>query len=79
MQNPIARFVPQLGGEYPKSFLDLYNRIPAPNGNSEPSMKSLVWKAYEFSSHYHEGQKRKFVMKDKNGSQGNRILNIALR
>jgi hypothetical protein len=60
MQNPIARFVPQLGGEYPKSFLDLYNRIP--RAWSGKHMNSAV-----------------IIMKDKNGSLGNRILNIALR
>ena len=59
MQNPIARFVPQLGGEYPKSFMDIFNKIPSPNGIPDTSVKDLVWKAYEYSSHNHEGQKRK--------------------
>ena len=58
MQNPIAKFMPQFGGEYPKPFLSLFDKMTIPiNGNKE-SVKSKVWTAYDFAMHYHEGQKR---------------------
>jgi GTP pyrophosphokinase len=58
MQNPLVRFVPHLVGEYPKSFLKLYNNISLPNGSSQDEIRDLLWQAYEFSITHHEGQKR---------------------
>ncbi|MFH1853511.1 MAG: bifunctional (p)ppGpp synthetase/guanosine-3',5'-bis(diphosphate) 3'-pyrophosphohydrolase [Candidatus Neomarinimicrobiota bacterium] len=59
MQNPLARFAPQLVGEYPKLFLDLYHQINVPDKNKAAEIKELLWQAYSFSRHYHEDQKRK--------------------
>ena len=59
MENPISKFMPQFFGEYPKPFLKFIEDVSiAPNQNSE-EIKELLWKAYEFGSRYHEGQKRK--------------------
>tara|TARA_Y100001970_G_scaffold137161_1_gene168742 strand:- start:1633 stop:3825 length:2193 start_codon:yes stop_codon:yes gene_type:complete len=58
MNNPITRFAPQLFGEYPKSFLKLYNKISMPIDNQKDDLKEVLWKAYEFGNRYHEGQKR---------------------
>ena len=59
MENPISKFMPQFFGEYPKPFLKFIEDVSiAPNQNSE-EIKALLWKAYEFGSRYHEGQKRK--------------------
>ena len=58
MENPIARLAPQLFGEYPKSFLSLYNKISIPLDTDKDNLKKTLWKAYEFGNRYHEGQKR---------------------
>jgi len=58
MQNPLVRFVPHLVGEYPKSFLKLYNNISLSNGSSQDEIRDLLWQAYEFAITHHEGQKR---------------------
>ena len=58
MENPLVKFVPQLFGEYPKPFIKLIDNIPlSPGQDSEEQVKTL-WKAYEFGSRYHDGQKR---------------------
>ncbi|MDP6532938.1 MAG: bifunctional (p)ppGpp synthetase/guanosine-3',5'-bis(diphosphate) 3'-pyrophosphohydrolase [Candidatus Marinimicrobia bacterium] len=59
MQNPLARFVPKLAGEYPKSFLKLYDQVSVPNGMDPEDVKEILWKAYEYGDRHHEGQKRK--------------------
>ena len=43
MQNPLAKFMPQFGGEYPKPFVSLYEKITIPiKGDQEYSKnKSL--------------------------------------
>jgi len=58
MQNPLARFVPHLVGEYPKKFLNLYDNISLSNGSSQDEIRDLLWQAYEFAITHHEGQKR---------------------
>ena len=58
MQNPLARFVPHLVGEYPKKFLNLFENISLSNGSSQDEIRDLVWQAYEFAITHHEGQKR---------------------
>jgi GTP pyrophosphokinase len=58
MQNPLARFVPHLAGEYPKKFLNLYDNISLSNGSSQDEIRDLLWQAYEFAITHHEGQKR---------------------
>ena len=58
MQNPLAKFMPQFGGEYPKPFVSLYDDMTVPNKSDEDAVKTKVWTAYDFAKHYHEGQKR---------------------
>ncbi|SVD22168.1 uncharacterized protein METZ01_LOCUS375022, partial [marine metagenome] len=58
MQNPLARFVPHLVGEYPKKFLNLYENIALSNGSSQDELRDILWQAYEFAITHHEGQKR---------------------
>ena len=58
MDNPISRLAPQLFGEYPKSFLKLYDQISIGQGAEENNLKETLWKAYDFGNRYHEGQKR---------------------
>ena len=58
MDNPLTRLAPQLFGEYPKSFLKLYNKISIPHDTDKDNLKELLWRAYEFGNRYHEGQKR---------------------
>ena len=58
MQNPLARFVPHLVGEYPNKFLNLFENISLSNGSSQDEIRDLLWQAYEFAITHHEGQKR---------------------
>ena len=58
MDNPLTRLAPQLFGEYPKSFLKLYNKISIPHDADKDNLKEILWRAYEFGNRYHEGQKR---------------------
>ena len=58
MQNPLARFVPHLVGEYPKNFLNLCDNISLSNGSSQDEIRDLLWQAYEFALTHHEDQKR---------------------
>ena len=58
MQNPLARFVPHLVGEYPKNFLNLFENISLSDGSSQDEIRDLLWQAYEFAITHHEGQKR---------------------
>ena len=59
MQNPLAKFVPHLIGEYPKKFLNLFEGVSIVHGFEKDEIRDLLWQAYEFSSTHHEGQKRK--------------------
>lgn len=59
MQNPLAKFVPHLVGEYPKKFLNLFEGVSIVHGFEKDEIRDLLWQAYEFSSTHHEGQKRK--------------------
>ena len=58
MDNPLTRLAPQLFGEYPKSFLSLYDQIYKIPDTDKKILKENLWKAYEFGNRYHEGQKR---------------------
>ena len=58
MQNPIAKFMPQFGGEYPKPFVSLFEKMTIPANGDHESVKTQVWMAYDFAKHYHTGQKR---------------------
>ena len=58
MQNPLARFFPNLVGEYRKKFLNLFETISLSNGSSQDEIRDLLWQAYEFAITHHEGQKR---------------------
>ena len=59
MQNPLSKFVPQLVGEYPRKFQSLFESVSIIKGFEKEEIRDLLWKAYEFSSTHHEGQKRK--------------------
>lgn len=58
MQNPLAKFVPQFSGEYPKPFVSLFEKMTIPGNGNEDSVKTTVWSAYDYALHHHEGQKR---------------------
>ncbi|MDP6169155.1 MAG: RelA/SpoT family protein, partial [Candidatus Marinimicrobia bacterium] len=58
MENPLTKLVPQLFGEYPKSFIKLVENISlSPDQNSD-EVTAILWKAYEFGDRCHNGQKR---------------------
>lgn len=59
MQNPLARFVPSLAGEYPRSFIRLIKKVSVPNGTNPEELEKTLWKAYEFGDRLHQGQKRR--------------------
>ena len=59
MQNPLSRFVPQLVGEYPKQFMELYEQVNNVSDDDSDNIKRLLWEAYDFGITHHEGQKRK--------------------
>ena len=59
MQNPLTKFVPHLVGEYPRKFLNLFESVSIIKGFEKNEIRDLLWRAYEFSSTHHEGQKRK--------------------
>jgi len=59
MQNPLSRFVPQLVGEYPKQFMELYKQVNNDLDDDNDTIKRLLWEAYDFGITQHEGQKRK--------------------
>ena len=58
MENPLAKFVPQLFGEYPKPFLKLINNVSFLPDQDSKEETEVLWKAYEFGLRYHDGQKR---------------------
>ena len=59
MENPISKLAPQLFGEYPKKFEQLYKAYSNQKNKSNDRMKIELWKAYEFGQNKHRGQKRK--------------------
>ena len=58
MNNPLSRFAPFLVGEFPKPFLELLSGVTHHEQLPEDELKTILWKAYEFGSRHHEGQKR---------------------
>ncbi len=59
MDNPLTRLAPQLFGEYPKSFIQLLDKITFPSDQDKESLKETLWRAFEFGNRHHEGQKRR--------------------
>ncbi len=59
MQNPLARFVPQLVGEYPRPFTEIFDTLSLASVKDKDEIKNRLWRAYEFGRRYHEGQKRR--------------------
>lgn len=59
MPSPLSRFIPHLVGEFPKQFMDLFERVNIPDENEKEEIKRLLWEAYDFGLNSHEGQKRK--------------------
>lgn len=58
MANVLSRLIPQIVGDYPKSFTTLFNKISISSTNSEDEIKLILWKAFEFGKLCHSGQKR---------------------
>ena len=58
MENPLAKLVPQYFGEYPKSFQRLFESVSLGPDQNKKEVESILWKAYEFGSRFHDGQKR---------------------
>ena len=58
MDNPLIKLAPQLFGDYPISFLKLYDKVYISPDVNEDNIKDTLWKAYEYGNRYHEGQKR---------------------
>src|SRR5210317_1345563 len=58
MQNPLAKFMPQLGGVYPKPFESLFKKMTLPTNSDEEKLRTNVWLAYDYALQHHEGQKR---------------------
>ena len=58
MDNPLRRLKPQLFGDYPRAFLKLFDEVTAPPDFDKEAFKATLWRAFEFGSNYHEGQKR---------------------
>ena len=58
MENPLAKLVPQYFGEYPKSFQSLFESVSLGPDQNKKEVESILWKAYEFGSRFHDGQKR---------------------
>ena len=59
MQNPISKLIPFIGGEFPRHFNELIDKVSIHENISEEELKVRLWRAYEFGSEYHQGQKRK--------------------
>ena len=58
MENPLVKLAPQLFGDYPKSFISLYNQVIISPDTDKAFVKKKLWKAYDYGSRYHQGQKR---------------------
>ena len=58
MANALSRLIPQIVGDYPKSFTTLFSKISISSSNSEDEIKLILWKAFEFGRSCHSGQKR---------------------
>jgi len=58
MANTLSRLIPQILGEYPKSFNTLFDKISISSLNNEDEIKQILWRAYEFGESCHSGQKR---------------------
>ena len=58
MQNPLAKFMPQFGGVYPKPFEALFKEMTLPVNSDEEKLRNNVWLAYDYALQHHEGQKR---------------------
>ena len=59
MQNPISKLIPFIGGEFPRHFNELIDKVSIHENISEEELKVRLWRAYEFGSEYHQGQKKK--------------------
>ena len=58
MENPLVKLAPQLFGDYPKAFISLYNQVYISPETDKVFLKEKLWKAYDYGSRYHDGQKR---------------------
>ena len=59
MPNPLSKLIPYVVGEFPKPFLNLYEKMVIPKDTNGKTIKEFLWKAYEFGTVRHQGQKRR--------------------
>ena len=59
MKNSIFNISPKLFGQYPREFNKLLKSISIYQKEDEFEIKDSLWKAYQFGSYHHNGQKRK--------------------
>ena len=59
MANPLSKLIPFGGSDYPKSFLKFFQNVVIPKGANDDDIKKSLWKAYEFGTDRHRGQKRR--------------------
>lgn len=59
MPNPLSKLIPHLVGEYPRSFLNLFDKIVTINEQNHDELKKTIWSAFALASTHHEGQKRR--------------------
>ena len=75
MANPLSKLIPFSGSDYPKSFLKFFQNVVIPKGANDDDIKKSLWKAYEFGTDRHRGQKRRsgkpyFIQMRKEESHG---------
>ena len=59
MPSPLSKLIPYMAGEFPKPFLSLYEKMVIPKDTKGETIKESLWKAYEFGTVRHQGQKRR--------------------
>ena len=55
----IADLIPTVTGSFPNDFVDIVKRINKNQINKNRNIEKILWPAYQFSKHHHDGQKRK--------------------
>jgi len=55
----IADLIPTVTGSFPSDFVDIVKRINKNQINKNIDIEKILWPAYQFSKHHHDGQKRK--------------------
>ena len=55
----IANLIPTVTGSFPSDFNEIIKSINKNQIYKNNKAEKLLWPAYQFSKHYHDGQKRK--------------------